>query len=233
MALILHIETATAVCSVALAQDGKLILEKTIEEPRAHARLLTVAVDDTMKEAGYIYNQLSAVAVSKGPGSYTGLRIGVAAAKGLCYSLEIPLLAVNTLYSMAFCARRQWTEEGRKLHDKLLFCPMIDARRMEVYTSVFNISLGELSPVQAMVLEPSSFDRWKDGELVFFGDGAEKYSAVINPELNSDFFSGFIFSSAGLVEKSYERYQSKAFEDTAYFEPFYLKDFIAGPPKKA
>lgn len=231
MAIILHIETATAVCSVAIAQDGHIVLEKTLEEEREHARLLTVTIDDLMKESGYIYNQLDAIAVSKGPGSYTGLRIGVATAKGLCYSLDIPLIAVDTLYSMAFCARRQWKEEGRKLHDKLLFIPMIDARRMEVYTAAFDAELIEMEPVKALILEPGSFDRWKDYELVFFGDGAGKYSGLINTLLNRDFFEGFKFSSSGLVEKASELYDKSAFEDVAYFEPFYLKDFIAGVKK--
>lgn len=231
MALILHIETATAVCSVALARDGVLILEKTLEEQREHARLLTVAIDDLMEAAGYIYKDIEAVSVSKGPGSYTGLRIGVATAKGLCFALDIPLLAVGTLQSMADCARKQWLMTGQPSDEKVLFCPMIDARRMEVYSAVYNQNLEEVGPVNALILEKGSFDKWKDHKMVFFGDGSEKYKELINNELDCYFMTDFRFSSMGLITLSHHQYLHNKPEDIAYFEPFYLKDFVAGPKK--
>ncbi len=231
MALILHIETATGVCSVALAEDGVLILEKTLEEEREHARLLTVAIEDLMTAAGYIYKDLESVSVSMGPGSYTGLRIGVATAKGLCFALNIPLLAVNTLQSMAECARQQLNETGQPSGEKVLFCPMIDARRMEVYSAVYNQNLEEVGPVNALILEKGCFDQWKDHKLVFFGDGAEKYKELINKELNFYFMTDFRFSSLGMIALSHHQYLHNKPEDIAYFEPFYLKDFVAGPKK--
>lgn len=232
MAIILHLETATTVCSVALSDNGKLILEKTVEEPREHAKMLTVTIDDVLQKSGYIYSQLDAVSVSKGPGSYTGLRIGVAAAKGLCFALDKPLLATGTLYSMAECSKEQLKKSGKTIHEKMLFCPMIDARRMEVYSAVFNHNLEETGPVNALILQEDSFNAWKDFELVFFGDGAEKYREAINREIKAVFFSDFRLSAVGLIPHSQELYDKRAFEDVAYFEPFYLKDFVAGPAKK-
>ncbi|MEP7263684.1 MAG: tRNA (adenosine(37)-N6)-threonylcarbamoyltransferase complex dimerization subunit type 1 TsaB [Bacteroidota bacterium] len=232
MAIILHLETATTVCSVALSDNGILLMEKTVEEPREHAKMLTVTIDDLLKQCGYIYGQLDAISVSKGPGSYTGLRIGVATAKGLCFALDKPLLATGTLYSMAECAKQQLVKSGKAIHDKLLFCPMIDARRMEVYSAVFNSGLQEVGSVNALILQDNSFDKWKDCELVFFGDGAEKYKDLISKKINAFFFSDFRLSAEGLISRSEELYIQNAFEDVAYFEPYYLKDFVAGPAKK-
>jgi tRNA threonylcarbamoyladenosine biosynthesis protein TsaB len=231
MALILHIETATGICSVALAKDGVLVSEKTLEEQREHARLLTVAIDDLMISAGFIYKDLDAVSVSKGPGSYTGLRIGVATAKGLCFALDIPLLAVSTLRSMADCAWIQWLNTGQTAGEKVLFCPMIDARRMEVYSAVYSRNLEEVGPVNALILEKGSFDRWKDHKLIFFGDGSEKYRTLINNDLDSYFMTDFQFSALGMIALSHQKLQNGKLEDPAYFEPFYLKDFVAGPKK--
>jgi tRNA threonylcarbamoyladenosine biosynthesis protein TsaB len=229
MPLILHIETATAVCSVALSDNGRLIHEKTLAEPREHARMLTVIIDDLLSEAGYIYKQLAAVSVSKGPGSYTGLRIGVATAKGLCYALDIPLIGIGSLYAMADCAARQWKKSGNSIHEKLVFCPMIDARRMEVYSAVYDSHLSEIDAAKALILEPGSFDKFSDRELVFFGDGSDKYSRVMNGNFKTHFMDSFVLSADGQVGKSNALYGNKCFDDVAYFEPFYLKDFVSGP----
>lgn len=231
MALILHIETATAICSVALADKGKLLIERTVDGPQEHARLLTVTIDAVMKDAGYIYNQLDAIAVSRGPGSYTGLRIGIATAKGLCFALEKPLIAVDTLYSMAFCAREQFRSDDKVPDHQTLFIPMIDARRMEVYTAVFDANLQLLAPVSPLILENGSFDQYSSKNLILFGDGASKYKNLINNEIDAFFWSGFQFSANGLIVESYRKYLSHDFVDTAYFEPFYLKDFLVGPKK--
>ncbi len=231
MSLILHIETATPICSVALAKQGNLILERTIDSPQEHARLITVAIDNIMKEAGYIYNQLDAISVSRGPGSYTGLRIGVATAKGLCFALGKPLIAVDTLYSMAFCAREQYSKKHQLTDQQIAFIPMIDARRMEVYTTVYDCNLEMLVPVSPLILEKGSFDKYSSMSLILFGDGALKYKELINSEIEASFLSKFQFSATGLIDESYRKFLSHDFEDTAYFEPFYLKDFLVGPKK--
>jgi tRNA threonylcarbamoyladenosine biosynthesis protein TsaB len=225
MAIILHIETATDVCSVALASDGNLINEKTATDGREHAKLLTVLIDDLMRDSGYIYKQLDAVAVSRGPGSYTGLRIGVAAAKGICYATDKPLIAADTLTSMAWMAKKQWIAAGNSIDDTL-FCPMIDARRMEVYTTVFDNHLEMLQPVKAIILEPGTFEAYKGKKLVFFGDGAEKYAQLISSETEAFFFLEFCFNAEGLIKQSHQQFVTGQFEDPAYFEPFYLKDFV-------
>jgi tRNA threonylcarbamoyladenosine biosynthesis protein TsaB len=231
MTLILHIETATAVCSVALSENGRLVHEKTLAQPREHAKMLTVIIDDLLGEAGYIYKQLSAVSVSKGPGSYTGLRIGVATAKGLCYALDIPLIGIGSLYAMADCASRQW-RQSESIHENFVFCPMIDARRMEVYSAVYDMHLKEMDPVKALILEPDSFDRFKGNQLLFFGDGSDKFHKLINSNLKAHFMEDFCLSATGQVERATALFNGKHFEDVAYFEPFYLKDFVAGPKQK-
>ena len=224
MALILQIETATAVCSVALSRDGQVIGFEEKNEPNIHAGQLTLFIDKVMKSAGVRYSDLNAVAVSKGPGSYTGLRIGVSTAKGLCYALDIPLISVDTLQAMA-----SGFLSGRSLADQnVRICPMIDARRMEVYMAVFNDKLEVLEPVQARILDEASFEKYSS--IILFGDGAAKCRALYadRPEVRIE---EMLNSAKYLSSLAFQKFNAQSFEDLAYFEPFYLKDFVAGKPK--
>jgi tRNA threonylcarbamoyladenosine biosynthesis protein TsaB len=188
-----------------------------------------VYIDEAIKEAGLKPANLDAVCVSKGPGSYTGLRIGVSAAKGLCYGLGIPLLSVGSLESMAHWAKAEFSEE---LTDVSILCPMIDARRMEVYTQLFDASLNELQSVSAEIIDENSFaTELEKGKVVFFGDGAAKCKEVINHP-NALFLDDFKPRARGMISLAEKRVTANQFEDVAYFEPHYLKDFVAGKPKK-
>ncbi len=224
MGLILHIETAEEICSVCIAKNGKLIsLEEDVTE-YSHASVLTVLIDNVIKNAGLkSLNDLDAVAVSMGPGSYTGLRIGTAAAKGICYALNKPLIAVPTLLSMAesFAAENNIRKED-------LVIPCIDARRMEVYYSVFTSQLTETELTKAEVIEESSFSQWCDAdfEIYFTGSGAEKISTVYSCP-NFKFFPKHHPSAKGMLKTALERFRNQAFENAAQFEPFYLKDFVS------
>lgn len=228
MALILQIETSTSACSVALSNNGKSLAVKEKVEPNIHASHITLFIDEVMKKASIDYSDLSAVAVSKGPGSYTGLRIGVSTAKGLSYALDIPLIAVDTLYSMASGFLHSQQVE---IKENTLLCPMIDARRMEVYMALYDHKLQCLEPVQAKILESGFFDHYLENkEIIFFGDGAFKVRSLYpeNPKIT---FTEFHNSAANLTEVAFAKFKNHDFEDVAYFEPFYLKDFIAGKPK--
>lgn len=218
MAYILNIETATKNCSVSLSHNGKLIsvIEKA-EEGYIHAENLHIFIKNILLESGISAENLSAIAVSKGPGSYTGLRIGISAAKGLCYALNIPMIFVDTLQVLAMQLK---AESG-------LIIPMIDARRMEVYTAIYDISYKALSPVSAEIILPDSFSEYNQ-KLHFLGDGALKCQPVIlHPDVV--FYPETLYPSAKeMCGLSYLAYNNKHFEDVAYSEPFYLKDFIAG-----
>lgn len=223
MALILQIETATTSCSVALSGDGNTIAVKELNERNAHASSVTLFIEDVMKAGNYSMKDLDAVSVSMGPGSYTGLRIGVSTAKGLCYALDIPLISVNTLTSMASKMQEQYQAR------EVLFCPMIDARRMEVYTAVFDKALNELQPVEAKIIDSDSFaDLLDQNIVVFFGDGALKCKDVLGANPNAVFVDDFTNSASDMSKLAFRKFGQKQFEDVAYFEPYYLKDFIAG-----
>lgn len=224
MALILLLETATSMCSVALSRDGQVVSFRERNEPNIHASQLTVFIEAVMKEARVKFKDLSAVAVSKGPGSYTGLRIGVSTAKGLCYALNIPLIAIETLKAMASGFRASADE----LNEKNRLCPMIDARRMEVYMSVFTPDLETLEPVQARILDEQSFDSYP--AITLFGDGALKCEALFGNRSGIR-IAEFENSARHLAPLAFAKFEDKDFEDVAYFEPFYLKDFVAGKPK--
>lgn len=233
MATILNIETATEVCSVNLARDGEILAEKESVEGLNHSRLLTVFIDEIFRENNFDPAQLHAIAVSKGPGSYTGLRIGVSVAKGLCYSLGIPLIAVGTLEALGKYAAQNRGDfiQGIENEKNILFCPMIDARRMEVYTALFNSKGENVEPVSAKIIDESSYSEYLNQHpVMFFGNGAEKCKAALTH--SNAWFSGPVKASArfmiGLAE---EKYIKNDFEDVAYFEPFYLKNFIATIPK--
>ncbi len=224
--LILQIETATASCSVALAEAGIVIACKEANERNIHASHLTLFIDEVMQKAGKKYTDLDAVAVSMGPGSYTGLRIGVSTAKGLCYALDKPLIAVNTLTAMAAGVLNQ-----NSFPKPALLCPMIDARRMEVYTAFFDVNLNEIEKVQAKILDENSFDQYIGAyDLVFFGDGAEKCNPLYEQMLNVKFLD-FQNSATHLSKLALAKLEAGQLEDVAYFEPFYLKDFMVTKPK--
>ena len=224
--MILQIETATTVCSVALARDGEVVAFKQVDQRNAHAEVITVFIDELLAASGCNYSNIDAIAVSCGPGSYTGLRIGVSTAKGLCFALDKPLIAIETLEAMAFGAM------AKGVADDMLLCPMIDARRMEVYTAIFNSNGENIKSTAAEIIDENSFaDLLQDNKILFFGDGAEKCRQVLGDNPNSQFLSGFINSATYLTKKAAEKFLAKDFEDVAYFEPYYLKDFIAG--KKA
>jgi tRNA threonylcarbamoyladenosine biosynthesis protein TsaB len=227
MSLILQLETATTSCSVALALNGNVIALRELNERNAHASHITLFIEQVLSESGKTMADLSAVAVSKGPGSYTGLRIGVSTAKGLCYALDIPLIAVNTLEAMA----SNMIKSG-KFDSSILFCPMIDARRMEVYTAIFDSTGNEISAIEAKIInEDSFFDLLQESKIVFFGDGAEKCKDVLGKSSNSIIITDFINSARDLSGLALNKFNQKGFEDIAYFEPFYLKDFLATQPK--
>jgi tRNA threonylcarbamoyladenosine biosynthesis protein TsaB len=213
---ILNIETATKNCSVSLAKDGKTILTKEIaEQGYSHAEKLHVFMEEILSETGISARDLKAIAVSKGPGSYTGLRIGVSSAKGLCYALGIPLISVSTLQVLA---KQVVIENG-------FIVPMIDARRMEVYSAIFDKNHQNIKEVQAEVLTHNSYAEFDD-PIYFIGDCQEKCQAVLT-KLNFIFLPEIVFpSSKEMSQLSFEKFTNNDFEDVAYFEPFYLKDFL-------
>ncbi|HMT30218.1 MAG TPA: tRNA (adenosine(37)-N6)-threonylcarbamoyltransferase complex dimerization subunit type 1 TsaB [Bacteroidia bacterium] len=222
MALILNIETATDICSVALSKNGELLSLQEEKEGRSHAALLTTLMNRCFLETGLNLSDLQAVAVSKGPGSYTGLRIGVASAKGLCYALDIPLISVNTLQSMAANFMIQFPDT----HETLL-CPMIDARRMEVYMAFFDTKLNFTRETTATILEADFFKSMLNRQkIAFFGDGMPKLKELIGLQENSRFEPNVLPSANGMIKFSETSYNSGVFESVAYFEPFYLKDFF-------
>jgi len=227
---ILHIESSTLTCSVAVSRDGETIgLKESHDQSYSHSEKLVVYIDEAIKQAGLKPSDLDAVCVSKGPGSYTGLRIGVSAAKGLCYGLGIPLLSVGSLESMAYWAKAEFADQ---LANVSFFRPMIDARRMEVYTQVFDASFNELHPVSAEIIDENSFaSELKKGKVAFFGDGAAKCKQVINHP-NAIFLDDFNPSALGTIALAESKFEQNQFEDVAYFEPHYLKDFVAGKPKQ-
>jgi tRNA threonylcarbamoyladenosine biosynthesis protein TsaB len=222
LSYILNIETATKNCSVALAKEGKTILCKEIaEEGYSHAERLHVFIEEIIKEAGITFQDLIAIAVSQGPGSYTGLRIGVSAAKGLCYALEIPLIAVDTLQILASQAT---ISNG-------LIISMLDARRMEVYSAFFTSNYNKIRAVQAEIITENSFEELEE-TLYFVGDCAEKCKPVLTKD-NFVFLSDIKFPSAKEMSViSFEKYQKNETVDVAYFEPYYLKDFMITTSKK-
>lgn len=232
MALILNIETSTEVCSVSLAENGKTLFQKESTDGLNHSELLTVFIQDLFKENHFEISRIDAVAVSKGPGSYTGLRIGVSVAKGLCYALDKPLIGVGSLETMGVYSAENCSEfYADKADEEMLFCPMIDARRMEVYTALYNRSGAEILSVSAKIIDEDSFSEYLDDKkILFFGNGAEKCKEKL---IHSNaFFEGPSKTSARFMQNLSEmKYNKKEFEDVAYFEPFYLKDFVATIPK--
>lgn len=222
MTYILNIETSTKNCSVAIAKDGEaIVINEIAEEGYSHAERLHVFIEASLKEVGIRFSDLSAIAVSQGPGSYTGLRIGVSSAKGLCYALGIPLIAIDTLQVLAAQAR---VSDG-------LIIPMIDARRMEVYSAIFTHELINKRETLAEILTENSFEDI-EGPIYFVGDCAEKAQTVLTKE-NFIFLEEILFPSANEMSAlSFEKFKNSDTVDVAYFEPFYLKDFMITTSKK-
>ena len=228
MSVILCIETATSVCSVALSKEGSLFGHKETQIGNSHAEIITVFIDELIKASGLNYSDLSAIAVSKGPGSYTGLRIGVSTAKGLCYALDIPLISIPTLLTLSIGAEKKYGDQGAL---PVLFCPMIDARRMEVYSAIYDINLKQVRETKAEIITADSFSKeLENNRMVFFGDGAAKCRDFVTHP-NAVFYDDIFPSAQNMTNLAYTAYQNKQFEDVAYFEPYYLKDFIPGIPK--
>jgi tRNA threonylcarbamoyladenosine biosynthesis protein TsaB len=234
--MILAIETATQICSVALFRDGQVIGLLESDEHNAHSRILHILIDRLFKESGTSLSDISAIAVSKGPGSYTGLRIGVSTAKGFCYAKDIPLIAINTLECMATGMREAIQQQ--KLTDKLasndlnyLLIPMIDARRMEVYSAVFNAMVQPVRETEAEVITAESFaELRKSHTLILAGDGADKCREMLTGN-DIIYLDDFNASARYMLNPAIDALNAKRFENVAYFEPFYLKDFIAGKPR--
>ncbi len=222
MSLILSVETSTNVCSVALYREDDLLALSEVMIQKSHSSLLTVMVDDIVRHSGYALDDLEAVAVSAGPGSYTGLRIGVSVAKGLCYSKDIPLIAVDTLQAMAVGVNRYNT-------GKQLLCPMIDARRMEVYYTLMNSDGDILEPSSPKILDSDSFrETLIDNEILFFGNGALKYYELVKGNRNVKHISGVYPSGKEIGFLAWQAFLKSDFVNTAYFEPSYLKEFMSG-----
>ena len=227
MERILLIESSTALCSVALAEGGAITSYKESSAPKAHASLTAVFIRDILSERGITLNDCDAVCVSMGPGSYTGLRVGVSTAKGLCFGSGKPLMAVGTLDTLVAQAREIPGLDG----DLKYVIPMIDARRMEVYTAVFTPEGKQLTPTAPAIIDENSFaEQLEQGVCLFIGDGAGKCADVIRHP-NAHFIQCNPKASA-MLDPAMSAYKEKRFEDVAYFEPFYLKEFVATVSKK-
>ena len=223
MAIILNIETSTKNCSVSIADSGKIIAFKELNNGNySHAEVLHPFIENILKDGNISKSEINAIAVSKGPGSYTGLRIGVSAAKGLAFALNAPLISIDTLTSLSFAASI----------DCGVIVPMLDARRMEVYAAVFDKQHKKIREIKAEIIDETSFSNELDrGKVYFLGDGAHKCKETINHK-NAIFIDDKFPSSREMATLSYDKYKKGDIENVAYFEPFYLKDFIVIPEKK-
>ena len=225
MNYILHLDTTTKKCSVALAQNGELMVQKELlSEEFSHSEQLHPFIEEVLKESGLESSSLSAIAISKGPGSYTGLRIGVAAAKGLCFALDLPLIALNTLEIMV---------QPYEVSPYSFIIPMLDARRMEVYTAIFDETKKWIQETMAEVLTENTFTSIvNEQSCLIIGDGAIKFK-TLHPKINASYTNEIHYPVAkDMITLAWKKFNAKEFEDLAYFEPFYLKDFQTTPPKK-
>jgi tRNA threonylcarbamoyladenosine biosynthesis protein TsaB len=229
MTNILLIDTATPYCSVALSHNGSVTGVRQTNETNAHARVITVFMDEVLKESNLKPSDLSAVAVSMGPGSYTGLRIGVSAAKGLCYALDLPFIAIGTLQAMAW-GMAETAKQQINLSGNITYCPLIDARRMEVYTAWFDTQIDQINEVQAVVIDNGSVQRWPEGSVVFAGDGLAKTKPVLVQLRQAIFIDDFTPSAVYMATLAQRKFENHDFENLAYCEPFYLKEFKAAAP---
>lgn len=223
MAYILNIETSTKNCSVSISKNGELIAIKELNNGNySHAEVLHPFINAILEGANITFDKINAIAISKGPGSYTGLRIGVSAAKGLCFSLNIPLISINTLESLA---------HSICINDGIII-PMLDARRMEVYSAIFDAHYSQQREIKAEIIDKTSFlNELEKSKVYFLGDGAEKCKTLIT-HTNAVFVDSKFPSAKEMCNLAYDKYKKNDIEDVAYFEPFYLKDFIVVPQKK-
>jgi tRNA threonylcarbamoyladenosine biosynthesis protein TsaB len=230
MALILNIESSANICSVSIARKGAVLGIKESRDEKSHASFLTVFIEELLAQLRIDLSDLDAVAVSKGPGSYTGLRIGVSTAKGIAYGAGIKLIGIPTLQAMTSGVTRKLSANRSKKNR--LFCPMIDARRMEVFTALYTTSNVLYKEITAEIIHPGIFsDILEKNEIWFFGNGSDKCRDVISHP-NARFIESIEPSAAWMAKLAEKAFQEKQFEDIAYFEPFYLKDFIATIPRK-
>lgn len=229
MALLLALETSSPVCSVALSLDNRLIGFSELRLEKSHSSHTTILIKELLYNSGFSEKDLSAVAISGGPGSYTGLRIGTSTAKGLCYALDIPLISVSTLHAMA-----QMVIDYPPNPENYLFCPMLDARRMEVYTCLLNATLEEKQPVEPVILEANSFrETLQENKVIFFGSGAAKFQEILAPNPNALFLKSVIPSAQSVAALAWPKLEAGHYEDVAYYDPFYLKEaHITKPANK-
>jgi tRNA threonylcarbamoyladenosine biosynthesis protein TsaB len=229
--MIICLETATNLCSVALCDDKRVISLRESNESKSHASLLTVFIGEILKENSVSAGSLEAIAVSKGPGSYTGLRIGVSAAKGIAYAASIPLLGIETTLSMYWGISEKFNSNPGS-NSNTLFCPMLDARRMEIYYAIYNAEGKTIKEISAEVINENSFaDIPESQKIILFGDGAAKCKGVIK-RTNIHYADDFRISASSMRRPAYQAINDSHFENVAYFEPYYLKDFIASIPRK-
>jgi tRNA threonylcarbamoyladenosine biosynthesis protein TsaB len=234
MSAILHIETSTDLCSVALSENGtcgsaKMLYSFVSDKKNEHSATLVPCIEDALKQTGITFKNLSAIAVGIGPGSYTGLRIGTAAAKGLAYALNIPIIGISPLEAMAHHVINM--QSGATSQSAMQFIPMLDAGRMEVYTAVYDYRLSEIMPAQALILMPGTFSEIAlRHTLVFFGSGSRKFHDIMPDADKHIFIDGIIPAAPLMVPLATERYVAGNFLDTAYFEPLYIKEFVAKTP---
>ena len=221
MSLLLHIESSGTNCSVALSEDERLISCKELNDGYSHAENLHLFIDTVLQEAACKPGDLAAVAVSKGPGSYTGLRIGVSAAKGLAFALSIPLISIETLELMCRAV------PAERFDDSFILCPMLDARRMEVYTARYSAKFERTSPIEALIMDETVRDSYRaHSKLLFFGEGMPKCRPLLSHLPGAEFIENIFPSARFMCLAAFEKFRKKQFEDRAYFEPFYLKEFM-------
>lgn len=224
--IILHIETSTNVCSIAISENGKCIFSKANFDGMSHAALLSVFIKEALDEIKMSSKVIDAIAVSSGPGSYTGLRIGVSTAKGLCFGLDIPLISVSTLEVLTTSAFSNVSSS-----ENTLFCPMIDARRMEVYDALYNANGEIMREISADIIDENSFLEYlSNNQVYFFGNGAEKCKSILTHS-NAHFIDNLNPLAENMIRLAEKAYLKKEFVDVAYFEPFYLKEFYTTSKK--
>jgi tRNA threonylcarbamoyladenosine biosynthesis protein TsaB len=226
MALILSIETSTPICSIAIHKETDLLAKISIHREQSHSSILNPSIESILKFCNLNLSDLDAVAISKGPGSYTGLRIGTSTAKGLCYSLDIPLIGINTLEAMA-----KGVQVHASINNDHWLCPMLDARRMEVYTMLFSAKLEKIKDTHPLILDSESLnDQLTNNHIYFFGNGSNKFEDIKNHP-NAHFIKNVNPDAQYIGELAFTRFENNEFEDLAYFEPFYLKEFRVTKPK--
>ncbi len=248
MALTLSLESSTTICSAALHDQGRLLGFKELLTPQSASSQLAPIIDQLLKESKVSSKDIKAVAVASGPGSYTGLRIGVATAKGICYGLQIPLIAINTLELMAYQVKNSTLNSSPSPEERglglpaeepfspqaggeVLLCPMLDARRMEVYCLLTDVNLNNVEPTQAKIIDEESFNEWLSEKIIyFFGNGADKCREIIQHP-NAKFLDGINPSARQLGEMAFQKFSKSEFEDLSSFEPHYLKEFMVKKPK--